>query len=222
MELYWIFLLIAASWEVEEAYSIFWWIVISKVGSMLISASWLPFARVCHFFPFLAICKSKSTVWELMFCLCCLSHWWCAGAWFLEELWKRAVFCSFAPLCSHYYTGDCFLQQLRWLFCSGLWLSNQWSVAASNPQASQGKATAFRLFTFPFLQSLAQNKQQTMKQAKLSNFPCLHLFHLMRMVSGHKPDIATDIDTGLSVADGKQESWLWSGFFYLTEQHYSM
>ena len=89
------FCLHAASWEVEEAYSIFWWIVISKVGSMLISASWLPFARVCHFFPFLAICKSKSTVWELMFCPCCLSHGWCAGAWFLDFLRNCfLLFCS--------------------------------------------------------------------------------------------------------------------------------
>ena len=160
----------AASWEVEEAYSIFWWIVISKVGSMLISASWLAFARVCHFFPFLAICKSKSTVWELMFCLCCLSHWWCAGAWFLEELWKRAVFCSFAPLCSHYYTGDCFLQELRWLFCSGLWLSNQWSVAASNPQARQRP--------FDFLLSLSSNHWRKISSKRWSkqNFPTFPVY----------------------------------------------
>ena len=210
---------------------------------MLISASWLPFARVCHFFPFLAICKSKSTVWELMFCLCCLSHWWCAGAWFLEELWNCEKGLFFALLLVRRSLISWFLEELFFALllhcavtiiqeiaffrnCVGCFAPGcDWAISdlwqqVTRKQAS--KATAFRLFTFPFLQSLAQNKQQTMKQAKLSNFPCLHLFHLMRMVSGHKLDIATDIDTGLSVADGKQESWLWSGFFYLTEQHYSM
>ena len=140
------FCLHAASWEVEEAYSIFWWIVISKVGSMLISASWLPFARVCHFFPFLAICKSKSTVWELMFCLCCLSHWWCAGAWFLEELFFALLLhCAVTIIQEIAFFRNCvgcFAPGCDWAI-SDLWQQ------VTRKQGKQGNGLSTFYFPFP-------------------------------------------------------------------------
>ena len=136
-------------------------------------------------------------------------------SWFLEELFFALLLhCAVTIILEIAFFRNCV-----GCFAPGC----DWAISDLWQQVTRKQGNGLSTFYFPFPPIiLAQNKQQTMKQAKLSNFPCLHLFHLMRMVSGHKLDIATDIDTGLSVADGKQESWLWSGFFYLTEQHYSM